>query len=72
MLRYGCARGKVWHQKQVKEAMNRDNVRAKKSTLWRSDEHKEMMEGARLNFESAEKRRKGLQQSVRPRYDERF
>ena len=47
--------------------MNRDNVRAK-SALWRSDEHKEMMERTRLNFEKhAEKRREGLQQSVRRR-----
>lgn len=46
-----------WHKKQIKEAMNRDDVRAKKSALWQNESHKEMMAKARLNFESAEKRR---------------
>jgi len=48
---------KAWHKKRIKEAMNRDDVRAKKRALWQDDGHKGMMQEARLNFESAEKRR---------------
>jgi group I intron endonuclease len=51
---------KDWHKKRITEAMNRDDVREKKRALWQNDEHKEMMQGARLNFESAEKRRLGF------------
>lgn len=51
-----------WQQRRIKEAMNRDDVREKKRALWQSDEHKEMMREARLNFESAEKRRHGFAQ----------
>ena len=48
---------KAWHKKRITEAMNRENVREKKRALWQNDEHKAMMQGARLNFDSAEKRR---------------
>lgn len=49
-----------WHKKQMKSAMNRVDVREKKSALWQDDQHKAMMQGARLNFKSAEKRRLGF------------
>ena len=51
---------KAWHKDRVTEAMNRDDVREKKRALWQDDGHKEMMHKARLNFESAEKRRLGF------------
>lgn len=51
---------KIWHQRQMKDAMNRPAVRAKKSALWKDEGHKEMMADARLSFSSAEKRRKGF------------
>jgi len=51
---------RAWHKERMTEAMNRDDVRAKKRALWQDDGHKEMMQGARLNFESAEKRRLGF------------
>ena len=51
---------KEWHKKQMKSAMNRDDVREKKRALWQDDAHKNMMQSARLNFESAEKRRLGF------------
>ena len=47
----------AWHQQQIKVAMNRDDVRFKKRALWNSESHMEMMQEARLNFASAEKRR---------------
>jgi len=50
---------KAWHKKRITEAMNREDVRAKKSALWHNDEHKDMMHEARLNYQSAEKRRLG-------------
>lgn len=50
----------AWQQERIKEAMNRDSVRAKKRALWKMDEHAEMMQKARLKFESAEKRRLGF------------
>jgi len=51
---------KAWHKERITEAMNRKDVRAKKRALWQDDGHKEMMQEARLNFESAEKRRLGF------------
>tara|TARA_B110000211_G_scaffold172937_1_gene195302 strand:- start:251 stop:1099 length:849 start_codon:yes stop_codon:yes gene_type:complete len=51
---------KEWHRARVTEAMNREDVREKKRTLWQNAQHKEMMQGARLNYESAEKRRLGF------------
>lgn len=51
---------KAWHKERMTEAMNRDDVREKKRALWQNDGHKEMMREARLNFQSAEKRRLGF------------
>ena len=49
-----------WHRARVTEAMNRDDVREKKRALWQDSEHHDRMQEARLNFESAEKRRLGF------------
>lgn len=51
---------RAWHKKRITEAMNREDVREKKRALWQNDGHKEMMQDARLNYESAEKRRLGF------------
>lgn len=51
---------KAWHKKQIKEAMNRPDVRAKKCALWKDEDHLTMMEAARLCFDAAEKRRESF------------
>ena len=51
---------RAWHKRRITEAMNREDVREKKCALWQDDGHKGMMHEARLNFESAEKRRLGF------------
>lgn len=51
---------KAWHKKRMLQAMNRDDVREKKRALWQDAGHRDMMQEARLNFESAEKRRLGF------------
>ena len=53
-------RVREWHKRRMTEAMNREDVREKKRALWQNDAHKDMMQRARLNFESAEKRRLGF------------
>jgi len=37
----------AWHKQQMKEAMNRPEVRAKKRKLWQDPEHRAMMHAAR-------------------------
>lgn len=60
---------KKWHQKQIKEAMNRPDVRAKKRALWQDSDHKAMMEAARLCFEAAEKRRESFARKRRAKIE---
>jgi len=51
---------RAWHKKRITEAMNRVSVREKKRALWEDAEHRDMMQEARLNYQSAEKRRLGF------------
>lgn len=53
----------AWHKQQMKEAMNRPEVRAKKRKLWQDPEHRSMMHAARTGSAVWMQARKDCQNS---------
>lgn len=50
-----------WHQKRIKEAMNRDEVREKKRALWKDPAHRSMMREKRTGSDAWMQARKDCQ-----------